>query len=156
RATPCLAGDSCEFRCFFAGDDALVPHPCKIAPPGTGSYRIGDMTLRASQTGGRARWIDGVESSPVFQALLARHVRPDGYEVWREKGCGRGATSAGETCPRRGGGTHRLSCRAGPVRGRLRRPYVLPGLATNAQLDHLRRALVAARGLRADQVQAVH
>jgi hypothetical protein len=48
------------------------------------------MTLRASQTGGgdvtvqRARWIEGVEASPVFRALLARHVRPDGYEVWQE------------------------------------------------------------------------
>ena len=84
RATPCLAGDGCVFRCFFASDDALVPHPCKIASRDTGGYRIGDMTLRASQTGGRARWIDGVESSPVFRALLSRHVRPDGYEVWQE------------------------------------------------------------------------
>jgi hypothetical protein len=84
RAAPCLAGDSCVFRCFFAGDDALVPHPCKIAPRGAGGYRIGDMTLRASQTGGRARWVTGVQSSPVFGALLAHHVRPDGYEVWQE------------------------------------------------------------------------
>jgi len=84
RAAPCLAGDGCVFRCFFAGDDALVPHPCKLAPRGTRAYRIGDMTLRASQSGGRDRWIEGVESSPVFRALLSRHVRPDGYEVWQE------------------------------------------------------------------------
>jgi hypothetical protein len=84
RATPCLAGEGCVFRCFFAGDDALVPHPCKLTPRGAGGYQIGDMTLRASQTGGRARWVEGVASSPVFGALLARHVRPDGYEVWQE------------------------------------------------------------------------
>jgi hypothetical protein len=84
RAAPCLAGDGCVFRCFYAGDEALVPHPCKIAPRGTSGYRIGDMTLRASQTGGSARWIDGVESSPVFRALLSRRVRPDGFEVWQE------------------------------------------------------------------------
>jgi hypothetical protein len=84
RAAPCLAGGGCVFRCFFAGDDALVPHPCAIAPPGTAGYRIGDMTLRASQTGGRARWIERVESSPIFRELLSHHVRPDGYEVWQE------------------------------------------------------------------------
>jgi hypothetical protein len=84
RATPCLAGDGCVFKCFFAGDDALVPRACKIAPRGKRGYRIGDMTLRASQTGGRARWIEGVESSPVFRALVSRHVRPDGFEVWQE------------------------------------------------------------------------
>jgi hypothetical protein len=48
------------------------------------------MTLRASQTGGgdaavqRRRWTSRVESSPVFRALLARHVRPDGFEVWQD------------------------------------------------------------------------
>jgi hypothetical protein len=84
RATPCLAGHGCVFRCFYAGDEALVPHPCEIASRGTGGYRIGDMTLRASQDGGRARWVESVESSPVFRALLARRVRPDGYEVWQE------------------------------------------------------------------------
>ena len=89
RAAPCLPGSGCSFRCFFAGD-ALVPHPCRVVPRETGGYRVGDMTLRASQTGGgdlttqRRRWIDGVETSPVFRALLARHVRPDGFEVWQE------------------------------------------------------------------------
>jgi hypothetical protein len=84
RATPCLPGGGCTFRCFFAGDDGLVPHPCRIVPGGASGYRIGDMTLRASQAGGRARWLRGVASSPVFAALFARHVRPDGYEVWQE------------------------------------------------------------------------
>jgi hypothetical protein len=89
RATPCLAGDGCSFRCFFAGD-VLVPHPCRVVPRETAGYRVGDMTLRASQTGGgdlaaqRRRWVEGVEASPVFRALLARHVRPDGFEVWQE------------------------------------------------------------------------
>jgi hypothetical protein len=89
RAMPCVPGDRCVFRCFFAGDDALVPHPCRVALRGTG-YRVGDMTLRASQTGEggvsaqRTHWIEGVESSPVFRALLTRQVRPDGYEVWEE------------------------------------------------------------------------
>jgi hypothetical protein len=90
RATPCVPGERCVFRCFFAGDDALVPHPCRVVARKAGGYRVGDMTLRASQTGGgrvsarRTHWIDGVESSPVFRALLSRHVRPDGYEVWQE------------------------------------------------------------------------
>jgi hypothetical protein len=89
RATPCLPGAGCSFRCFFAGD-VLVPHPCRVVPREAAGYRVGDMTLRASQTGGgdvatqRGRWVDGVESSPVFRALLARHVRPDGYQVWQE------------------------------------------------------------------------
>ena len=48
------------------------------------------MTLWASQTAGsdvstqRIHWIEGIESSPVFRALLSRHVRPNGYEVWQE------------------------------------------------------------------------
>ena len=90
RATPCLLGAGCIFSCFFAGNDALVPHPCRVVAQGTGGYRVGDMTLWASQTAGgdasadRTNWVEGVESSPVFRALLSRHVRPDGYEVWQE------------------------------------------------------------------------
>ena len=90
RATPCLRGAACDFSCFFAGNDALVPHPCRVVAQGTGGYRVGDMTLWASQTTGgdasaqRTHWVDGVESSPVFRALLSSHVRPDGYEVWQE------------------------------------------------------------------------
>lgn len=89
RATPCLAGDGCAFRCFFAGG-ALVPQPCRVVARGTNGYRVGDMTLWASQTGGsdvsaqRTRWITSIESSPVFRALLSRRVRPDGFEVWQE------------------------------------------------------------------------
>jgi hypothetical protein len=84
RAAPCLPGEGCVFRCFFAGDDVLVPHPCRIVPRGAFGYPIGDMTLRASQAGGAERWLGDVESSPVLEALLSRHVRPDGYEVWQE------------------------------------------------------------------------
>jgi hypothetical protein len=89
RAAPCLSGADCAFRCFFA-NAALVPKPCRVVAPGAAGYRVDDMTLWASQTGGngkpaqRARWVEGVESSPVFRALLARRVRPDGYEVWQE------------------------------------------------------------------------
>ena len=90
RATPCLRGAGCVFSCFFAGNDVLVPHPCRVVAQGTGGYRVGDMTLWASQTAGsdvstqRMHWNEGVESSPVFRALLSRHIRPDGYEVWQE------------------------------------------------------------------------
>jgi hypothetical protein len=90
EATPCLPGSGCVFSCFFAGDDALVPHRCRVVAHETGGYRVGDMTLWASQTGGsdastqRSHWIAGVESSPVFRALLSRHVRPDGFEVWQD------------------------------------------------------------------------
>ena len=49
------------------------------------------------------------------------------------------------------------SCRARPVGCRLVRPRVIPGLAADAQLDHLRRVLVRARrGHGADQIHAVH
>jgi hypothetical protein len=84
RAAPCLPGGDCDFRCFFAGDDALVPHPCRVVPQTAGGYRVGDMTLSGPEAGGRTRWIKAVESSPVFRALLTRHVRPDGFEVWQE------------------------------------------------------------------------
>ena len=50
RAEPCLAGAGCVFRCFFSGDDALVPHPCRVVPRGAGGYPVGDMTLRALPT----------------------------------------------------------------------------------------------------------
>jgi hypothetical protein len=89
RAMPCVAGGGCMFRCFFVGDDALVPKPCSVVPGGAGGYRPSVMTLRASETGGsdasaqRRRWIAAVGSSPVFWALLFRHVRPDGYDVWQ-------------------------------------------------------------------------
>jgi hypothetical protein len=90
RAMPCVAGGGCMFRCFFVGDDALVPKPCSLVPGGAGGYRPSDMTLRASETGGsdasaqRTHWIAAVSSSPVFRALLSRHVRPDGYEIWQD------------------------------------------------------------------------
>lgn len=89
RATTCVPGGSCVFRCFFADDDAFVPRPCRVVRQGAVGYRVKDMTLRASQSGGdlsaqRTDWIEGVDSSPVFRALLARHVRPDGYDVWQE------------------------------------------------------------------------
>jgi hypothetical protein len=86
RAAPCLPGAGCLFACFFVGDDGLVPHPCKVVPRGTGGYRVGDMTLRKSQAGTTSRWIAAVESSPVFRGLLARSVRPDGFELWQESG----------------------------------------------------------------------
>jgi hypothetical protein len=76
RATPCVPGAGCAFRCFFTGDDGLVPHPCRVT---AGGYRAGDMTLSGRRS---TPWIAGVESSPVFRALLARHVRPVGFEVW--------------------------------------------------------------------------
>jgi hypothetical protein len=90
RATPCLPDAHCAFGCFFADDDALVPHACKVVPDDAGGYRVRDMTLWASQTAGgdesaqRVHWIEGVESSPVFRALLAHHVGPTGYEVWQD------------------------------------------------------------------------
>jgi len=89
RATTCVPG-SCAFRCFFADDDAIVPHPCRLVSQRARGYRVNDMTLWASQTSGddvsaqRANWIQGVASSPVFRGLLLRQVRPDGYEVWQE------------------------------------------------------------------------
>ena len=76
RATPCVPGAGCAFRCFFTGDDALVPRPCRVTPEG---YRVGDMTLSERRS---TPWIAGVESSPVFRALLAQQIRPDGFEVW--------------------------------------------------------------------------
>jgi len=76
RATPCLPGAGCAFRCFFVGDDALVSHPCRVT---SGGYRVGDMTLSGRRI---TPWAAAVESSPVFRGLLTRHVRPDGYEVW--------------------------------------------------------------------------
>src|SRR5262249_36873818 len=76
RATPCVPGAGCAFRCFFTGDDGLVPRACRVTP---GGYRVGSMTLSETRN---APWISAVESSPVFTALLARHVRPVGYEVW--------------------------------------------------------------------------
>jgi hypothetical protein len=78
RATPCVPGSGCVFRCFFTGDDGLVPHACRVAADG---YRVGDMTLTGRQI---TAWIAGVASSPVVRALLARHVRPVGFEVWTE------------------------------------------------------------------------
>ena len=78
RATPCVPGAACSFRCVFRGDDSLVQHPCRLAPAG---YRVGGMSLAASRS---TPWIAAVESSPVFRALLARHVRAVGYEVWAE------------------------------------------------------------------------
>jgi hypothetical protein len=78
RATPCLPGKGCAFSCFFTGDDGLIPRACRVAPDG---YRVGDMTLSGRRI---TTWIAGVESSPVFRALLARHVRPVGFEVWAE------------------------------------------------------------------------
>ena len=71
-----------HLQLFFAGNDALVPHPCRVVAQGTGGYRVGDMTLWASQAAGgdasaqRTHWVNGVESSPVFRAPLSSHVRP--------------------------------------------------------------------------------
>jgi hypothetical protein len=76
KAAPCLPGAGCAFRCFFTGDDGLVARPCRVTADG---YRVGDMTLSGRTS---TPWVAGVESSPVFRALLARHVRPVGYEVW--------------------------------------------------------------------------
>jgi hypothetical protein len=76
RAMPCVPGAGCSFRCFFRGDDGLVPHPCRLAEAG---YRIGDMRLSEFRS---TPWIADVQSSPVFRALLARHVRTVGYELW--------------------------------------------------------------------------
>jgi len=76
RAIPCVPGAACTFRCFFRGDDSLVPHPCRLAD---GGYRVGDMRLSGTRS---TPWIAAVESSPVFRALLARHVRAVGYELW--------------------------------------------------------------------------
>ncbi len=79
RAAPCLPGAGCAFRCFFAGDNSLVPRACRVSGDG---YRVGDMTLSERRL---TPWVSGVESSPVFRGLLARHVRPDGFEVWAEQ-----------------------------------------------------------------------
>jgi hypothetical protein len=78
RAMPCVPGAACTFRCFFRGDDSLVPHPCRVADVG---YRVADMRLSESRS---TSWIAAVESSPVFRVLLTRHVRAVGYELWAE------------------------------------------------------------------------
>jgi hypothetical protein len=76
RATPCVPGAGCSFRCFFRGDDGLVPRACRVTADG---YRVGDMTLSGNRI---TPWVAGVAASPVFRALLARQVRPVGFEVW--------------------------------------------------------------------------
>ena len=76
RATPCVSGAGCAFRCFFTGDDSLVPRACRVTIEG---YRVGDMRLAEQRS---APWITAVESSPVFRALLSRRFRPVGFEVW--------------------------------------------------------------------------
>jgi hypothetical protein len=85
-ASPCVPGADCVFGCFFADDAVLVPHPCRLVPHGARGYRVRDFTFRASQTDvaadeQHARWIRDVGSFVAFRRLLARHVRPDGFEV---------------------------------------------------------------------------
>jgi hypothetical protein len=88
RATPCVPGSGCVFGCFFTDDDALVPKTCRLVPKG--GYRVKDMTLWASESGGegaeaqRADWARAIESSPVFRALISRRIPPVGYEIWQD------------------------------------------------------------------------